>query len=54
MMGRSYLRMGAGFTWISKFDEAVDALTKATQYKTVFNEREVIEIQNDIDRIKVR
>ena len=44
MMGRSLLRMGAGYTWISKFDEAVEALNKAIQYKTVFNEREIIEI----------
>ena len=54
MMARSYLKMGGGYAWISKFDESVEALTKATQYKTVFNEREVIEILNDIERIKVR
>lgn len=54
MMGRSFLKMGAGYTWISKFDEAVQAFTEAIKYKTVFNEREIIEIQNDIDRIRVR
>lgn len=54
MMARSYLKMGGGYAWISKFDESVEALTKAIQYKTVFNEREVIEILNDIERIKVR
>jgi hypothetical protein len=53
-MARSFLKMGAGYAWISKFDESVEALTAATNYKTVFNEREIIEIQNDIDRIKVR
>lgn len=54
MMARSFLKMGAGYAWISKFDEAVNSLTEATKYKTVFNEREIVEIQNDIDRIKVR
>lgn len=54
MMARSYLKMGAGYAWISKFDEAVNSLTEATKYKTVFNEREIVEILNDVDRIKVR
>ena len=54
MMGRSFLKMGAGYAWVSKFDEAVEALTEACKYKNVFNERELIEIQNDISRIQVR
>ncbi len=54
MMGRSFLKMGAGYAWVSKFDEAVQALTEASKYKNVFNERELIEIQNDISRIQVR
>ncbi len=44
MMARSYLKMGAGLAWISKFDESVESLTKATTYKNVFNEREIVEI----------
>jgi hypothetical protein len=44
MMGRSFLKMGAGYAWVSKFDEAIEAFTEACNYKNVFNERELIEI----------
>lgn len=54
MMGRSYLRKGAGYAWLSKFDEAVQNLSEALKFKNVFNERELEEISNDIERIKLR
>jgi len=54
MLARAFLKKGAGFAWISKFDEAIESLTEAAKYKHVFNERELIEISNDIDRIKIR
>ena len=54
MLARTYLKKGAGYAWISKFDEAIESLTNTLKYKTVFNEREMVEIKNDIDRIKVR
>ena len=44
MMARSYLKMGAGYTWVSKFDEAVQAFQEAIKYKNVFNERDIVEI----------
>lgn len=54
MMARQYLKKGAGYAWISKFDQAVESLTEAAKYKNVFNERELVEILNDIERIKIR
>lgn len=54
MLARCYLKKGSGYAWLSKFDLAVDNLTNATKFKGIFNEREVIEILNDIDRIKLR
>ncbi|TNV72933.1 hypothetical protein FGO68_gene17061 [Halteria grandinella] len=54
MLARTFLRRGAGYAWLSKFDLAVENLTEAQKYKNVFNERELIEISNDVDRIKVR
>lgn len=54
MLARTFLRRGAGYTWLSKFDQAVENLSEALKYKNVFNERELIEISNDVDRIKVR
>ena len=54
MLARTYLKKGAGYAWLSKFDEAVQSLALASKYKTVFNEREISEILNDIERIKIR
>ena len=54
MMARQYLKRGAGYAWISKFDQAIESLQEAYKYRNVFNERELVEISNDIDRIKIR
>ena len=54
MLARSYLKKGAGYTWITKFDLAIESLTLASKFKNVFNDREIVQILNDIDRIKIR
>ena len=54
MLARCFLKKGAGYAWLSKFDEAIASLQSASKFKGVFNEREIIEILNDIDRIKIR
>lgn len=54
MLARTFLRRGAGYAWLSKFDQSVENLTEALKYKNVFTERELIEISNDVDRVKVR
>jgi len=54
MLARCHLKKGAGYAWLSKFDQAIECLQEASKFKGVFGEREVIEILNDIDRIKIR
>ena len=54
MLGRTYLKKGAGYGWLSKFDLAIENLDKAIKFESTFNERERVEISNDIDRIKIR
>lgn len=54
MLARCHLKKGAGYAWLSKFDQAIECLQEASKFKGVFGERELIEILNDIDRIKIR
>lgn len=54
MLARTYLKKGAGYCWLTKFNEAIENFTHASKFNKVFNEREIVEIQNDIDRIKIR
>jgi hypothetical protein len=49
-----YLKKGAGYTWISKFDQAIESLSQATKFKTVFTEQEIEEIHSDIEKIQLR
>lgn len=54
MLARAYLKKGAGYAWLSKFDQAVENLGQAAKFKAILNEQEIEEINADIERVKVR
>lgn len=41
MQARLYVKRGAAYAWISKFDEALEDLEKACKYKGIFSEKEI-------------
>lgn len=54
MLARLLVKRGAGYTFMSKFDEAVKDLEQAIKYKGIFGEPDILTIMRDIERIKVR